>query len=824
MTTGIDDPAQPAPPSAQSAPAGEPSPRPSAELSPYAASLLRAMTAEDAAADPIARQPVDIPRLSDRDLGALLPAAQRLAGRTPGSVIRSSVIRWAIQEAVRERQPVFTAASCVALFDALVEAAEKGERANPGLAVGALLRCDGPWPEQAARSARRLLLSLVGRRRLEHRYALLTLAALCGGVTQVAMRVLSRPFLEPTARDEVDLLFRLGVPALALVAEVAGDHPYDSMAPLPEAWARLAALPEYASFARQTLEAAAARAAEIQSGARPYEADKAFTRSEVEVLGRAARIALLRDEGWLAELLPALLRAIAVAPTAAKTLPSQALLYEIARAAEDHPTPEALEALRGARTVTRHKGVTKQLDRMLKRIERSLARRPGVALRLPDLGFDAGGTRVIEVGDHQAVITVSQDVETVWTLPDGKRSAAVPAAVRREHPDGLKAVRDLVKQARGQVGALARTLEAGYSAEATQPYKRWRDELVANPVGRSVARRLIWNLETGVGEWRAVMLDGDGAFHDVTGATVPAPEPGAVIRLWHPIGATVEEVRAWRNLFSERQLRQPFKQAFREIYLLTPAEEETETYSNRFAAHIVFYKQLYALIKARGWTTSMLGSWDGGDAGEAHGVYAEGAWRLVLRHEYLPEQPEGAECAGTDRAWFEGKEGGAWWPRRLDQVPAIVFSEAMRDVDLFVSVTSIAADPHWTDRAGADYADYWYRASVDELTASAKVRRAALERVIPRTRIADRCTLTDRYLVVRGELRTYKIHLGSANILMEPDDAYLCIVPSRRDAAKQVHLPFDEERLALILSKAFLLADDASITDQSIVAQLRRTH
>ncbi|WP_443673257.1 DUF7737 domain-containing protein [Micromonospora coerulea] len=42
----------------------------------------------------------------------------------------------------------------------------------------------------------------------------------------------------------------------------------------------------------------------------------------------------------------------------------------------------------------------------------------------------------------------------------------------------------------------------------------------------------------------------------------------------------------------------------------------------------------------------------------------------------------------------------------------------------------------------------------------------------------------------------------------------------RRDRHEPVFLPFEDDRLALILSKAFLLADDARITDPSIVAPL----
>ena len=104
-----------------------------------------------------------------------------------------------------------------------------------------------------------------------------------------------------------------------------------------------------------------------------------------------------------------------------------------------------------------------------------------------------------------------------------------------------------------------------------------------------------------------------------------------------------------------------------------------------------------------------------------------------------------------------------------------------------------------------------------------------LERLIPRLKIADRCRLTERFLVVRGDVRTYKIHLGSGNILMEPNDQYLCIVPARGAAtgglagglAGRVFLPFEGDgTLAIILSKAFLLSEDKKIQDPTILHQI----
>jgi hypothetical protein len=76
---------------------------------------------------------------------------------------------------------------------------------------------------------------------------------------------------------------------------------------------------------------------------------------------------------------------------------------------------------------------------------------------------------------------------------------------------------------------------------------------------------------------------------------------------------------------------------------------------------------------------------------------------------------------------------------------------------------------------------------------------------------------------VRGSRHTYKIHMGSGNILMTPDDRYLCVVPAAGDSALtgDAYLPFEGDRtLSVILSKATLLARDDQITDPTILSQL----
>ncbi|MFG2073137.1 DUF4132 domain-containing protein [Nonomuraea maritima] len=685
-------------------------------------------------------------------------------------------------------QPLFTPAACADLFHAMVQGLQRRRGADLALAAGALARCpEGAPVDQLAEPAGALVRFVLADERSIDSYALLAVAALAGLDAEAAERI-SRG-LGPIADAEVELLLGWGATERALFAEfvaTSDDRLFRGFPPLPDAIERIGDAPAYVAFARTTLEAVHARLADIHAGTIPYRADKAFDRSESATARRAATVALRRDEPWLPELLGPLLRMAAVAPTQAKTLPSQGMLFAVAHATEAYPTPEAVVALRTARAATRHAGVPKLLDRMLKRIDAALANRLEVAYRVPD------GRVRRQLGEHTAVISTEGEVELSWWHGD-KRLKSVPAAVKRDHGDEVKRLRELAKQVKQQQATLVRALEAGFASEVTPPYRAL--------AGQPVADRLIWEFEVSPGQWRAEL--GLGV-------------PDVPVRLWHPARASVDEVHAWRELVHDKELRQPFKQAFREVYLLTPAEEAAGFDSARFAGHIVDYHRLYALFKQRGWQAGYLGHWDGGYDGAARRVMAGGRWRASFFHDLVEEG-----YASTDRVHFHRKTDDGWRPARLAEVPPLVFSEAMRDVDLFVAVTSVATDPEWLDRGAAGLHGYWRAASVGALAPTAQVRRDALAWLLPRLTVAGRCTLTERFLVVRGDLRTYKIHLGSGNILMEPNDAYLCIVagPGRRN---QVFLPFEEDgMLSVILSKAFLLAADGAITDPTITRQIQ---
>jgi Domain of unknown function (DUF4132) len=491
---------------------------------------------------------------------------------------------------------------------------------------------------------------------------------------------------------------------------------------------------------------------------------------------------------------------------------------------EDPAAPDALWRL-DARISDR--ALRQQIDIALGAVaaRRGMTRPELIERGVPDHGLGAGGALSRQVGGYTATVAIEDARLARLSLraPDGRLARGVPASLKAGFPAETAELAVALKQVRATLSAERGRLERLLCGERAWPLAEWQRYYLGHPVTGAVASRLIWELDAGDGRPVSVLPAG-GGLAGADGASVGPPDHDTRVRLWHPAGRGAAEIEQWRSAIEARQLRQPFKQAFREVYRLTPGEERTGSYSSRFAGHIVAYRRLYALFTERGWRSNFLGSYDGGDEGDATADLAGGAWRAHFRHENadLAVGGHAVSLAATGPVRFERRDGGAWTPVPLAEVPPLVFSEAMRDVDLFVSLTSIGADPDWADHGAERYGSYWREFASAELTPSAQVRRAALERLIPRLTIADRCALAGRYLEVRGRLRSYRIHIGSGNVLMEPGSSYLCIVPGRAAGPEKVFLPFEEDgRLALILSKAFLLARDDEITDGTITSQIR---
>ncbi|GAA2208921.1 hypothetical protein GCM10009850_043790 [Nonomuraea monospora] len=490
---------------------------------------------------------------------------------------------------------------------------------------------------------------------------------------------------------------------------------------------------------------------------------------------------------------------------------------------------DALAQLARLAVTVTHRGTLKVLDGVLGAKARALgvSREEVAELGVPDYGLTEVGRLVQAVGDSTAELTVTAGKAALsWRNDKGRTVKSPPASVRAGHAEEIAALKGVVKDVGKMLTAQSERLDRLFLAQRSWTYGSWRARYLDHPLLGTLARRLIWLAGDVPCLWA------EGVLRDLDGAPV-RPGPDADVRLWHPIGRDPAEVLGWRRHLERHEITQPFKQAHREVYLLTEAERAAGGHSARFAGHVLRQHQLHALARARGWRHDLHMAVDGdfppatrdlpgwgvraefwcGPDHRGEGWTPSGAYLHVVTGELRFYPPDA-----------ETHHGGFIDPRHtpplpLTRIPPLVFSEVMRDADLFVGVASVGADPAWRD--GGPYGDYWTSYGFGPLPATARTRHDLLSRLLPRLAIADRCFLDDRFLHVRGELRSYKIHLGSGNILMSPNDTYLCIVPKGGSGAR-VFLPFEgDEVLAVILSKAMMLAADTAIRDPSITAQLR---
>lgn len=446
-------------------------------------------------------------------------------------------------------------------------------------------------------------------------------------------------------------------------------------------------------------------------------------------------------------------------------------------------------------------------------------------LAVPDFGL-ADGPMCFSVGAHTGQIAIDSrsGASLSWHDATGAVCKALPAATKREHATDIALVKRRAKDVDATLHAQRLRIERFPVAKRVWTYEEWRRLLFDHALLSSLTRRLIWTFTDGDEVRHGTWLNGE-----IVGAdNQPLPElSGASVALFHPVLADASTTLQWQLWLERHQIMQPFKQAHREIYRVTDAELNAVDQSARFAGHILQQHQFAALCKARGWTYRLQGAFDGYNVPMSPligGFRAEFVVDPMHDEEFLTDM--GIDLyVESKHVTFKRQSGANSANIPLADVPPVIFSELLRDIDLFVSVPNAGSDPNWAYREYEQYSGYWSRFAFGSLSEAAKGRKALLARLLSGLAIASKCEITDRFLIVRGSLRTYRIHLGSGNIMMDPNNEYLCIVKkhvSKEEAAVQgVYLPFEgDPTLSLILSKAFLLANDSKIKDPTILRQI----
>jgi hypothetical protein len=452
---------------------------------------------------------------------------------------------------------------------------------------------------------------------------------------------------------------------------------------------------------------------------------------------------------------------------------------------------------------------------------------------VPAYELETDGRSEITVGDAKAILQLSDEgqVAVIWQNADGKVVKSVPSHIKKAFAKNVKSVSALGKELGQAYLAQRYRLESLFVRPRTMSVAHWRQYFIEHPLLGFLGRRLIWIFSDECGGELSGLYSG-GQVRNPGGEIVDIGQ-ATKVRLWHPLSSEASEIQQWRDRVFAAGIRQPFRQAFREFYRVTDQEHRTKTYSNRFAGILMRQHQFANLCRARGWNYRLMGAgFDGFNVPtkilNAWNMHAE--LYVDLPSDRKPSLRESAlgEQSGFGIDLFLGSDQVRFYRDRheiaIDEVPAIVYSEVMRDVDLFTSVSGIGGDESWSDQ-GDRGTGVLTSLDVHELSAVIALRSDILSRVLPLTPLAGRCKVEKAWVEVRGQLGTYRILIAWGDVLRLTDSGVRRLkIPQDLLQSVAIDLsmiPLDlDSRTEAILRIAHLLADDWKIDSPDLIRQL----
>lgn len=248
----------------------------------------------------------------------------------------------------------------------------------------------------------------------------------------------------------------------------------------------------------------------------------------------------------------------------------------------------------------------------------------------------------------------------------------------------------------------------------------------------------------------------------------------------------------YQRLLCEKQITQSFKQVFRELYVKTEEELEME-YSRRYAGHQIQPKKTVACLKTRRWVADV-------EDGLQKVYYKE---NIIARIYALADWFSPADIEAPTLEWVEFSDRKTGKRIRIGDIPDVIFSEVMRDVDLAVSVAHVGGvDPETSH-------------------STIEMRAALLTYTLPLFKLTN-VAVSGNHAVVTGTYGTYTIHLGSG-VIHKQGGTMINVLPVHSQHRGKLFLPFadDDPKTAEIMTKILLFAEDKKIKDPTILEQIK---
>jgi len=365
----------------------------------------------------------------------------------------------------------------------------------------------------------------------------------------------------------------------------------------------------------------------------------------------------------------------------------------------------------------------------------------------------------------------------------GKELKSLPTKLKKDKY--IEAIKEVHKNLKEQYRRSRKMLEEAME-DGTEFYGYEIENLMTNPVIAPILKSLVFKMGNNLGYYV------DKKLKSAKKKAV-AVKDDSLLKIAHCFDLFESgEWSAYQKDIFDRELKQPFKQVFRELYVKT-VDEKGRDKSLRYAGHQVQPSKTVALLKTRRWIID-------GQEGLEKVYYKENiiAKIFALADWFSPadiEAPTLEEVQFFDRKTFK--------PILIDEVPDLIFTEVMRDIDLVVSVAHVGdVDPEASH-------------------STIEMRKAIVEFNCKLFKLKN-VTFAENHALIKGERAEYSIHLGSGLIHQKAGSA-INVLPVHSQHRGRVFLPFidDDPKTAEIMAKVLLFAQDDKIKDVFILEQIK---
>ncbi len=388
----------------------------------------------------------------------------------------------------------------------------------------------------------------------------------------------------------------------------------------------------------------------------------------------------------------------------------------------------------------------------------------------------------------ELMISVDENGKSVLKCrKDGKILKSVPAKYKKH--ETVQRYQEVHKKLKEQYSRTKQMMEQ--AMEDRTEFEVWEFlELKHNPVAGPIVEFLVVRTLSDTG-FAAGFLTEEGIVDDQ--GIVTAVKRDEKLLIAHPFDLYASgRWHEWQKLLFAKQIRQPFKQVFRELYL--KLDEELEKGESRlFSGNQIQPQKTAGALKGRRWVADY-------EDGLQKVYYSENivACIYAMADWFTPSD---AEAPTLEWVAFTDRKTGK--PKKIREIPDVIYSEVMRDVDLAVSVA--------------------HAGGVDPETSHSTIE---MRRVIAKCNLElfglQNVRLEGNHALIEGKLGQYSVHLGSG-VVHQIGNSMLFVVPVHSQHRGRIFLPFidDDPKTAEIMSKILLFAEDTKIKDPNILSQIR---